>query len=132
MQGDEVAALSAALAHVRLAYLFGSAARGENQSGSDVDIAVLADEKLSLNQLARLSESLAGALGVARRVDVVDLRAASPVLCAEVVRDGAMLVERDPLERFDFEMNAIRRFEDTRQLRRIQHELLREAARGPS
>ncbi len=132
MQGDELAALRAALAPMRLAYLFGSAARGEDQPGSDVDVAVLADEELSLNQLALLSETLAGALGAARRVDVADLRAASPVLCAEVVRDGVVLAERDPLDRFDFEMDAIRRFEDTRQLRRVQHELLREAARGPT
>jgi hypothetical protein len=36
----------------------------------------------------------------------------------------------DPRARFDFEMAAIRRFEDTRALRRLQHELLKEGARG--
>ncbi|HEU4581278.1 MAG TPA: hypothetical protein VFS67_23630 [Polyangiaceae bacterium] len=51
-------------------------------------------------------------------------------MAAEVVRDGVRLIERDPLVRFDFEMEAIRRFEDTRYLRRLQQELLREGARG--
>jgi predicted nucleotidyltransferase len=115
---------------ISLAYLFGSVARGESGEGSDVDVAVLASTVLGLDDRSRLSEELARALGFRWAVGVVDLRQASPVLAAEVVRDGVRLVERDPLVRFDFEMEAIRRFEDTRGLRRLQHELLREGARG--
>lgn len=115
-----------------LAYLFGSRARGESGEGSDVDVAVLADSLLGIDDRSRLSEELGRALGFRHAVDVIDLRAASPVLVAEVVRDGVRLVERDRLVRFDFEMAAIRRFEDTRPLRRLQQELLREGARGHS
>jgi uncharacterized protein len=115
---------------ISLAYLFGSVARSEHAESSDVDVAVLATNALSLDERGRLSEELARALGFSRAVDVIDLRDASPVLAAEVVRDGVTLVERDPRARFDFEMDAIRRFEDTRALRRLQHELLREGARG--
>lgn len=117
---------------ILLAYVFGSVGRGSPSSQSDVDVAVLARTELRIDELARLSEELGRALAFSRRVDIVDLRAASPVLAAEIVRDGERVVERDPLVRFDFETDSIRRFEDTRALRRIQHDLLREAARGPA
>jgi predicted nucleotidyltransferase len=117
---------------VLLAYVFGSLARGDASDGSDADVAVLAARELSLDERTRLGEQLGRAIGFERPVDLVDLRSASPVLAAEVVRDGERIVERDPLVRFDFEMGAIRRFEDTRGLRKLQQELLREGARGPA
>jgi uncharacterized protein len=115
---------------ILLAYVFGSVARGDVSEGSDVDVAVLTREALDLDALGRLGETLARAIDHQRGVDIVDLRAASPLLAAEVVRDGIRIVERDPTVRFDFEMDAVRRFEDTRPLRRVQQELLREAANG--
>lgn len=115
---------------VVLAYAFGSVARGEPSEGSDLDVAVLTGAELGPEGIALLSERLERTISHRRRVDLVDLRAASPVLAAEIVRDGVVIVERDPELRFDFEMDAIRRFEDTKPLRRVQHELLREAARG--
>jgi predicted nucleotidyltransferase len=129
---DALRDVLAADSSVRLAYLFGSAARGEQGQGSDLDVAVLAEGPLGLDSTARLAERLERAISFRHRVDVVDLRAASPVLAAEVVRDGIVLLQRDAELRFGFEIDAIRRFEDTRPLRRAQHELLREAARGAS
>lgn len=129
---DALRDVLAADSSVRLAYLFGSAARGEQGQRSDVDVAVLAEGPLGLESTALLAERLERAISFRCRVDVVDLRAASPVLAAEVVRDGIVLLERDAELRFGFEIDAIRRFEDTRPLRRAQHELLREAARGAS
>jgi predicted nucleotidyltransferase len=134
MSGPElIPALRAVLeshAALRLAYLFGSVGRGSASEGSDIDVAVLAASALALEERARLADELSRAIDFRSSVDVVDLRSAPPLLVAEVVRDGVRLVDRDPPARFDFEMNAIRRFEDTRYLRRLQQELLREAARG--
>jgi predicted nucleotidyltransferase len=135
MDESLIEALRSALAAdstLRLAYIFGSVGRGEQGPASDVDVAILADHELGLARRAELAEVLARASSVGRRFDVVDLRTASPTLRAEVVRDGVVLIERDRLTRFDFEMDAIRRFEDTRPLRRVQHQLLREATRGPA
>ena len=129
---DALRDVLAAESSVLLAYLFGSAARGQQGQGSDVDVAVLAEAPLDLDGLALLTERCQRAISFRHRVDVVDLRAASPVLAAEVVRDGIVLVQRDAELRFGFEIDAIRRFEDTRPLRRAQHALLREAARGAS
>ncbi|MCC6213451.1 MAG: nucleotidyltransferase domain-containing protein [Polyangiaceae bacterium] len=128
----DTALRSALEAHeeVVLGYVFGSVARGEAAPTSDVDVALLNREPLGVRGAALLAEELARAIAYERRVDVLDLRDAPPALAAEVVREGVLLVERDPEARFDFETSAIRRFEDTRYLRRVQHELLREAARG--
>lgn len=133
MRPDVVQLIQAALdarTDVTLAYVFGSVARGEAGPQSDVDVAVLATTPLGLDGLSRLGEQLARGIDYSGRVDVVDLRDASPVLVAEVVKDGVCIVQRSSEERFDFEMDAIRRYEDTRELRRLQHELLAEAARG--
>jgi len=133
MRPDVVPLIHAALderADVSLAYVFGSVARGEAGPESDVDVAVLAAAPLGLDGLSRLGEQLARAIDFSGRVDVVDLRDASPVLVAEVVKEGTCIVQRSAEARFDFEMDAIRRYEDTRELRRLQHDLLAEAARG--
>jgi predicted nucleotidyltransferase len=80
--------------NVRLAVLFGSLARGDAHGSSDVDLLVeLADgSRLSA---ARLARRLGDELG--RRVQVVLLRDArdAPLLLADVLRDGRILVDRD-------------------------------------
>jgi predicted nucleotidyltransferase len=116
---------------VVLAYVFGSAGRGEAAPTSDVDVAIWAKRQLDLSELSLFAESLARAIEFCRRIDVIDLRLASPVLAAEVIRDGVPLVVRSAEARFDFETAAIRKFEDTKPLRRVQHDLLREG-RGHS
>ena len=109
---------------IRAAYLFGSCARGDFGPSSDVDVALLADQPIDLTDLAALGEQL-GAV-VDRRVDVVDLRSVPPLLCRQVVAEGELLLVRDPLLRFDFEQEVVRRCEDTRPLRAQQQQLLRE------
>ena len=128
---NAVHALLDAEPRILLAYVFGSVARGEAGDASDLDVAVLATHELDLDERARLSEEIGRVTGF-ERVDLVDLRSAPPALVAEVVRHGERVLERDPLVRFDFEMAAIRRYEDTRPLRRLQQVLLREAGRPPS
>lgn len=112
-----------------LAYVFGSVARGQASAGSDLDVAVVGDGPIPLQRLGELVELLQRVTGV-HRVDLVDLACASPVVQAEVVREGRVALERSREERFDFEMNAMRRYEDTRPLRATQQALLREASGG--
>jgi predicted nucleotidyltransferase len=78
--------------NVRLCVLFGSAARGELRSGSDVDVLVRqrADD---WRERLDLAERLEGALG--RPVQVVAVDAVSASLLADAVRDGRVLVDRD-------------------------------------
>ena len=66
-------------------YLFGSRARGEEQLGSDVDLALLSEEPLS-EDLAILREILEESL-LPYKVDLVDLGQA-PYLKEVVLREG--------------------------------------------
>jgi len=67
-----------------------------------VDVAVWTSEPVGLFEIGALAERLGAALG--RRVDLVDLRAAPPLLCRQVVGEGEPLLVRDALFRFDFEL----------------------------
>lgn len=109
---------------IRVAYLYGSCARGDFGPTSDVDVALLAAQPIDLLDLAAIGAQFATV--VDRRADVVDLRSAPPLLCRQVVAEGELLLVRDPLLRFDFEQEAVRRCEDTRPLRAQQQQLLRE------
>ncbi len=70
-------------------YLFGSRAGGHATAGSDFDVAVLSDEDLS-SELSvareRLNES-----NIPYKVDVVDLRSASPAFRQHVLAQGVLL-----------------------------------------
>ncbi len=110
-----------------LAYLFGSQARGESGKTSDVDVAVLFGHPIDLMKLGALQEGLSELLG--RPVDLVDLRTAGPLLTKEVVSDGQLIVSRSPGFTLQFELRAIRVWEDTKVLRRQQQDLLRELSR---
>lgn len=124
---DKLAALRSVLEAepaVRLAYLFGSVARGDDGPGSDIDVALWLGDEADLLALGALGERLGVAVG--GKVDVTDLRRAPPLLCRQVVAEGEPLCVRDPLFRFDFEMEAVRRYEDTKPLRALQQQLLRE------
>ncbi|WP_019021924.1 nucleotidyltransferase domain-containing protein [Thioalkalivibrio sp. ALE23] len=92
---------------VMAAYLFGSHARGEACPDSDIDLAVLTPEPMSrslLDPLARLEMDLSDTLG--RRVDLVDLHSAPPDLVHRILRDGHLLLDRDPDRRAAFEVAA--------------------------
>lgn len=78
--------------NVRLAVLFGSAARGDQGSASDLDLLVeLRDE--SWERRGRLNTRLEQA--VRRPVDLVALSRASASLITAALRDGRVLVDRD-------------------------------------
>ena len=85
---------------VLAALLFGSRARGSPAEGSDFEIAILAEQPLTLEELEGIAAELAAALGVpADKVDVVDLQAAPNELLYKVIRDGELLYASDE-ERF--------------------------------
>jgi predicted nucleotidyltransferase len=74
---------------VRLAAAFGSVARGDDRSGSDVDMALLLSPDVP-EVRKRLEAELRRATG--REIDFVYLDTAPPLLRFEVARDGALLV----------------------------------------
>jgi predicted nucleotidyltransferase len=80
------------LPHVRLAVLYGSLARGEERSDSDIDVLVRFRED-TIHARALVAERLERAVG--RRVQLVSIDDAPPLLLADVLRDGRVLVDRD-------------------------------------
>lgn len=87
-----VEGLRAALAtrtEVRLAILFGSAARGTDRATSDVDVAVLARALDSLGLSRDLSRTLQ------REVQVVDLNAVDYPMLQAIARDGVVVAEHE-------------------------------------
>lgn len=96
-----IVALDGAVPGLVAVYAFGSAARGQTTPESDLDLAVLAGAPL--DPLARfdLQERLAVLAG--RDVDLVDLRAASTVMQAQIVHTGSVVRDADPPARAAFE-----------------------------
>jgi uncharacterized protein len=104
--------------------LFGSlAAKGEEapRLPGDVDLAVLTGE----GPAWELQESLVEWLGT-DRLDLVDLRKASPVLRFEILRGGRPIYISDEeiIERY--EMETLHLYRDTEPMRRRQRQALRE------
>ena len=92
---------------VQAVYLFGSTARGTAKSGSDVDVGVL----FHLPPLRRLNSprfALAGELerAIGGPVDLVVLNDAPVDLRIRVLRDGRLLIDRDPSARIAFEVRT--------------------------
>jgi predicted nucleotidyltransferase len=109
---------------VMLAYLFGSLAREEKMSPrppSDVDLAILTKERPA----SQLYEKLADALGT-DRLDLVDLRHASPIMRYEVMRSGKPIYVSDESAKERYEMDTIHLYRDTEPMRRRQREILKE------
>ncbi|GAB6039896.1 type VII toxin-antitoxin system MntA family adenylyltransferase antitoxin [Endothiovibrio diazotrophicus] len=92
---------------VSCSYLFGSVARGEATTASDVDVAVLFSETpppTLLGPVATLQGELEEALR--REVDLVVLNRSGPDLTHRVLRDGELLVENDRSHRIRFEVDS--------------------------
>lgn len=104
----------------RLVVLFGSAARGRPDP-EDLDVGILADGLVDTVAAAnRFIEALH-----TQHVDIVDLRAADPLLAAVVARDAKVLYEARPGEYARFVSLAYRRYADTRAFRDLEHQALK-------
>jgi predicted nucleotidyltransferase len=105
---------------LRLVILFGSSVTGRRGPESDLDLALLGDAPLDLvavtTDVIRLLQT--------DRVDVVDLRRASPLLTMEVARHGRLVYERTPGMHIEFISLAARRYIDTKKLRDAQKDAI--------
>jgi len=105
----------------RLVVLFGSAARGTSHP-EDLDLGILADGLVDTVAAAnRFIEALH-----TQHVDIVDLRAADPLLAAVIARDAKVLYQAQPFEYARFVSLASRRYADTQHFRELEHQALRQ------
>ncbi len=116
---------------VRLAVLFGSAARGGDKPGSDVDLGVLLEPD-DPSQLWAIDLAVGSALR--RTIDLIDLRHAPPLLRLEIAREGIPVLEREDGVWRRFRAHAMLDWWDWAPLARRFHRLaarrLREEVRG--
>lgn len=77
--------------------LFGSAAKGQLRQDSDIDLAILSDQKPEPYDLFMAAQHLADKLG--REVDLVSFAQASSVFKAQIVGAARVLYDGNPYER---------------------------------
>ena len=77
---------------VRKAYLFGSYARGEQDSTSDFDLLVELEEHVGLYQFVAIQLGLENLLG--KKVDLVSEKGLSPRLKPYIDKDKKLIYER--------------------------------------
>ena len=98
---------------LRLIVLFGSALTGASHKKSDIDLAFLFDRPVDIlsltNRVIRLLHT--------DKVDVIDLKHASPLLKYSVAEKGKLLYEKSPGMFFEFYSLAFKEYVDTRKLR---------------
>lgn len=99
-----------------LIVLFGSSATGKTHKGSDVDIAVKAEKKLDILELAKIQLAFSEALGRGD-VEVVDIRSASPLLLRQLTEQGQALYAKDPDDFARLRMYAFKIYVETKPLR---------------
>ncbi|MFH1652752.1 MAG: helix-turn-helix domain-containing protein [Pseudomonadota bacterium] len=115
--------------HIKLLYLFGSAASGKMGTMSDVDFAFLSDDEIHLNIQIEIAHKIAQMIGV-EEVDLVDLHDATPLLLFEVIDKGILLFRVSDLTRAEFEFYAISKYLQTVSLRNQFSKYLRQTVQG--
>ena len=120
---------------VTFAYLFGSHARGEARSDSDIDIAVHLDRSAKPEDFLSLGLRLAGELAYRARVGPIDgvvvLNDAPLRLVGRVLADRLVIYSRDDVARVRFEVQMRARALDFEpRAAALDRQLLRRMAAG--
>lgn len=105
------AVINQVLPNCKVAYIFGSYAQGVNTATSDLDIAVLLQDKLSSISRFNMAQELSQVLSV--DVDLIDLADTSDYLKFQIVNDGISILG-DSVTKIEFEARAIRDYQDTK------------------
>lgn len=113
---------------VKLAYLYGSYARGQETPKSDIDIAVVMAEKAKTADY-EIAAGLQKAIGKSLpEIEVREIKPTTePVFLRSVLKDRITLLARSEKERVDFETKGMKRFYDTQHLRNLNFYYLKKS-----
>lgn len=123
-RAERAARVLAADERVKLVFLFGSAADPDRKSVRDVDLAILADHRLTLYELLDLKAAVARAAG--GEIDLILLNDAPVVLAREVAVTGKCLYADPPELETDFVTRANMQYLDFKWYLDRQWEILGE------
>ena len=123
---EKVQKILARQPNVLTAYLFGSQAGGFASKKSDLDLAVVVEDKRKLNEFDLLK--LLNKVRFSRDLDisVVD-RTSSPLFLFEIISGGKRIYEKNRERIVAFEARVLNFYYDTRHLRNIYKIYLKEA-----
>jgi len=116
--------------HIIFAYLFGSKAKGYANERSDWDIAIYTTQSIKQNGLwpaFELEAQLSRAVKATVQVTILNTPL-PPVFAFEILKDGILLIDREPNLRMDFENKILRHYYDWQYFLKRQME----AERHPS
>lgn len=100
---------------IQAAYVFGSVATGLARADSDVDVAVLVDERLRRPRMLKYRLELMADIGAALHrsdIEVVVLNEATPLLTHRVLSRGTLVFERSASARVRFQVRTAGRYMD--------------------
>lgn len=125
---DELRAALEQIPGIRLAVPFGSVARGTAGTRSDIDLGVALAPGIDISPHMRVALERASG----RRVDLIRLDEAPPLLRFEIARDGVVVSETHPHAWADFRAHAMIDWWDwaptARMMHRVMSQRLREEA----
>jgi uncharacterized protein len=100
--------------NVELAFVFGSVAKQQSRTGSDIDIALLLQDLPSDEKRLELRTHLSGELSelLGQEADVVLLNTAGSILKYQVARDGQLIFERHKGQAKIFRLKTIKEYFD--------------------
>jgi len=122
-------------ADIVLAYLFGSAARGEMTSLSDIDIGILFNSRITAMRRYDIKLELIGEISSAsgiNKIDIIDMEKGSALLNYNIIKHGKILKSLDEDLRVQFETSLLFRYLDEKYyLQRHSDQVLKRiASRG--
>lgn len=106
-----------------LVLIFGSQASGKIHSGSDIDVAYSSSTPLSLEDESRLALDLADILKT-DLVDLVSLRASSPLLLKEIVDNAVVLYESEKSLFSEFRLYSFKKYFESKRLFELRRNFL--------
>lgn len=123
---DPLPRVAAALEGAQFAIVFGSYGTAAFGPESDLDVAVQFPKPLTGEERIALAGRLEEAAG--RRVDIVDLREADPIIAMQALRGGRPFLVADRRAMTEFQMYTPTRYFDWKICRRPVEEAMRASA----
>lgn len=102
--------------NIQLAFVFGSLVKGYYTKESDIDIAILFENKPDLNMILELKANLENAL--TNEVDIAILNDASPVLKMQVLKNGILIFKKNDMIYNKFFVDTINQYDDLKRVRK--------------